>query len=413
MSTENNVTPIEEVQETKENHQTSEKNNETASDKSVNKANNTDKSKSKKYISLKNLLENEDFMRNNYPEHIPTGFDGLDSLLGGGLPTGLTVLGAISSLGKSTLSLQIAQNIASNIENQGRKVIYFSLEMTGHAIILKALQRKAFENLINNPKSDYVLPDDYELYLKNSKDTISMEDLHSFFIKKSEEKRNKLQKVIEIVKKETENLFVVERSLDNDTFSGEKIKEYIHKFIKDNEDIKKPVVFIDYLQILSSESKKPISEKQVIDENIQALWRLANDKDNPLPVVVLSALNREAYNKSISFASFKESGGIEYTADVVLGMQFSALHGQINNKDFNADFEKTKDPRDVEIVVLKQRYGKTGTDVFTRFDFYPKFNCFIEKEVNIDKSNDKEKKPKQTKSSKKQLSMPHRTNPKN
>ena len=47
------------------------------------------------------------------------------------------------------------------------------------------------------------------------------------------------------------------------------------------------------------------------------------------------------------------------------------------------------------------------------FDFYPKFNCFIEKEVNIDKSNDKEKTPKQTKSSKKQLSMPHRTNPKN
>ncbi|MBO5440949.1 MAG: hypothetical protein J6A09_00075, partial [Alphaproteobacteria bacterium] len=63
---------------------------------------------------LKNFSLNfsDNYIKNNYPEHIPTGFSELDKLLGGGLAPGLIVLGAISSLGKSTFSLQVAQNIA-------------------------------------------------------------------------------------------------------------------------------------------------------------------------------------------------------------------------------------------------------------------------------------------------------------
>ena len=53
-----------------------------------------------------------EYIKKNYPEHIKTGFDNLDKLLGGGLSPCLTVFGAISSLGKSTFALQMAQNLS-------------------------------------------------------------------------------------------------------------------------------------------------------------------------------------------------------------------------------------------------------------------------------------------------------------
>ncbi|MGN0649020.1 MAG: DnaB-like helicase C-terminal domain-containing protein [Oscillospiraceae bacterium] len=311
------------------------------------------------YKSLSALFD-EEFIINNKLEHVPTGFSELDGLLGGGLPVGLTVLGAISSLGKSTLALQMAQNISAS----GRAVLYFSLEMTDHAIVLKAVQRKAF--------------------LKSGMDksgvrdnAFSMADIMALLNNKNKDKsRSDLLKAsIEECAEETQLLFTVLRTAEGGTFTGKKICDYVMKFIETTQEI--PVVFVDYLQILSSESPKVFSDKQIVDENIQALWRLANGSVS-LPVLVISAINRDAYNKGISFGSFKESGSIEYSADVVLGMQFAALHGKLEDKKFNADEEKGKNPRRLEIVVLKQRYGKAGSDVFSLLDFYPTYNCFIE-----------------------------------
>ena len=47
---------------------------------------------------------------------IPTGIQKLDNIYGGGLPNGLTILGAITGLGKTTFALQLADNMAS-VEN--------------------------------------------------------------------------------------------------------------------------------------------------------------------------------------------------------------------------------------------------------------------------------------------------------
>jgi len=80
----------------------------------------------------------------------------------------------------------------------------------------------------------------------------------------------------------------------------------------------RPVVFVDYLQVL-----KPIdlrmTEKQHIDLTIVELKRLSRDLD--LPVIAVSSFNRANYKTDVAFEAFKESGAIEYTADVVLAMQ--------------------------------------------------------------------------------------------
>lgn len=71
------------------------------------------------------------------PAAIPTGFAKLDSLLGGGLFAGLYVLGASSSLGKTTLTCQIANQIAATEKD----VLIFSLEMARQEIIAKDISR--------------------------------------------------------------------------------------------------------------------------------------------------------------------------------------------------------------------------------------------------------------------------------
>jgi replicative DNA helicase len=71
-------------------------------------------------------------------------------------------------------------------------------------------------------------------------------------------------------------------------------------------------------------------------------------------------------------SSFKESGAIEYSSDVLIGMQLKGAG------DKNADLEelKKKTPREVELKILKNRNGRTGEVI--DFEFYSKYNDFEE-----------------------------------
>lgn len=104
------------------------------------------------YIDARNSLslENEsgaqclndfaEFVLKNKSGGISTGFENLDKLLDGGLYPGLYVIGANSSLGKTTLVLQIADSIAKS----GQGVLIFSLEMSRFELIAKTLSRMSF-----------------------------------------------------------------------------------------------------------------------------------------------------------------------------------------------------------------------------------------------------------------------------
>ena len=69
--------------------------------------------------------------------YIPTGFKGIDEALDGGLYEGLYIVGAISSLGKTTLVTQIADQVAK----QGHDVLIFSLEMARSELMAKSISR--------------------------------------------------------------------------------------------------------------------------------------------------------------------------------------------------------------------------------------------------------------------------------
>ena len=68
--------------------------------------------------------------------------------------------------------------------------------------------------------------------------------------------------------------------------------------------------------------------------------------------------------------AFKESGAIEYSSDVLIGLQLKGA----GEPDFNVDEAKSADVRDIELVILKNRSGKTGVKL--DYKFYAKFNFF-------------------------------------
>ena len=75
---------------------------------------------------------------------IPTGFKKLDSVLDGGLYEGLYIVGAISSLGKTTLITQITDQIAQS----GTDVLIFSLEMARSELIAKSISRHTLQSVL-------------------------------------------------------------------------------------------------------------------------------------------------------------------------------------------------------------------------------------------------------------------------
>ena len=77
---------------------------------------------------------------------ISTGFDTLDKTLDGGLYEGLYIFGAISSLGKTTLILQIMDQIARS----GQDVLLFSLEMARSEIMAKSISRTTLQLVLES-----------------------------------------------------------------------------------------------------------------------------------------------------------------------------------------------------------------------------------------------------------------------
>ena len=133
-----------------------------------------------------------------------------------------------------------------------------------------------------------------------------------------------------------------------------------------------PLVIVDYLQILAPANERA-TDKQNTDKAVMELKRIS--RDFKTPVIGISSFNRDNYNNAVSMQAFKESGAIEYSSDILIGLQLKGA-GQ---KDFDATEAKSKNPREIELVILKNRNGKTGDKV--PFQFYPMFNYFVENDT--------------------------------
>lgn len=274
-----------------------------------------------------------------------TGFANLDKEAGGLYP-GLYVLAAISSLGKTSFALQIADQIAA----AGTDVIFFSLEQSRLELVSKSLARLTYQT---NPAHAVTA-------LKIRQGYIFDETLDAI-----EDYKAAIQDRLSIVE-------------GNFSCNVSYIREYTRQYMQRTGT--KPVIFIDYLQILQGEGDRRQSSKELIDSTITELKRISRELD--ITVFVISSLNRMNYLTPVSFEALKESGSIEYSADVIYGLQLRCINqdnpfgkeGKLKEKREKIRDAKAANPREIELLCLKNRYGISSFSCY--FDYFPANDLF-------------------------------------
>ncbi len=271
-----------------------------------------------------------------------TGFKNLDELTGGLYP-GLYVIGAISSLGKTTFVHQMGDQLAA----MGDHVLFFSLEQNRLEMVTKSLSRITARN--NKEKAVSAIK-------------IRAGKLTPEVIAAAEE-YNKI----------ASRVSVIECNFDTNIYS---IINYTKAYMEAYKV--KPVVIVDYLQIIPPTDPRQ-SDKEKVDSIVRGLKKLQSEND--LVVFVISSINRTNYLTPIDFESFKESGGIEYTADVVWGLQLQILNDELFNSEKKIKEKREKVrvakkaiPRKIELVCLKNRYGVSSYSCGFKYD--PRFDLF-------------------------------------
>ena len=239
---------------------------------------------------------------------VPTGFTELDKLLGGLQKSDLIVLAARPSMGKTSLALDIARNVAV-MANQS--VGLFSLEMSKDQLADRLLASLANINLWNF-RNGKLNKDDYSR-IQHAMGSLSeaplfIDDAGSVNILQIRAMARRLQ---------------ASKGLS--------------------------LIVIDYLQLMDPMNKFQSAVQQVT-ENSRALKMLA--KELNVPVLVLSQLSRavEARVPQIPrLADLRESGAIEQDADVVIMIY---REDKYNENSLNKNIAK--------ILIEKHRNGPTG-----------------------------------------------------
>lgn len=271
-----------------------------------------------------------------------TGFSGLDRLLDGGLYSGLYVLGAISSLGKTSLALQIADCIAAHDGD----VLYFSLEQSRFELMAKSLSRVSAQ------------------LDAGRKNAFTARQMMTGRYRDSRVRQQLLEDVRQSYASGAECLFLREGVAD---IGAQEIRRAVAEHVEQGR--RAPTVIVDYLQILRPADPRA-TDKQNTDRAVVELKRLSRDFD--IPVLAISSFNRENYRAAVSMEAFKESGAVEYSSDVLLGLQLQGA----GEKGFDSDRAKSKEPRQLELVMLKNRNGIPFAKLPLRY--YAKFNLFEE-----------------------------------
>lgn len=283
-----------------------------------------------------------------------TEFPKLNEVIGG-LRTGLYVVGAASSLGKTTFVQEIADNVAS----QGEHVLFFSLEMSKKELIAKSLVRTMGE---------------VKRVMKTPGEITYTRDLLNGNIKDYDI----FTQAIGLYGNVAKNLFIYEGMFDMNVYV---IRQEIEKHIRLHN--RKPLVIVDYLQILEPLNDR-LTEKQATDKNITELKRITRDLD--IALIAISSFNRDGYNKEASFSSFKESGSIEYGSDVVIALELEKIKelevdkstGKVKGDQIEA-LNKAKGSlvRDINLKILKNRFGKAFEEI--QYSYITTMNKFVEK----------------------------------
>ena len=258
---------------------------------------------------------------------VPTGFMDFDHMTSGLQPGNFIIIAARPSMGKTTLVLNMAQNIA--IEHK-RPVAIFSLEMPAQDIVMRMLSAEShidFGRLRTGKFSE-----DYWRPLTEAAGRLSEAP---------------------ILINDNRGLTVQSLRAEGRRLKGE------HNQLA--------VIIIDYLQLLRGTGRYN-SREQEISEISRALKVLAWELN--VPIIACSQLSREVErrpNKQPQLSDLRESGAIEQDADLVAFLY---------REDYY-EGEEAGDRVEAYLLIKKQRNGPIGDIVL----------YFTKKQMRFDNPN--------------------------
>lgn len=261
-----------------------------------------------------------DLLSRGLAPKLPINLKDLDDILWGLHKKDLVIIAGRPSEGKTSLSLQIAWEIA----NQGKIVYFISLEMNKESLLER-------------------------LFCQQFK--VRNEDLRRGNL--TDEIKGNLSTFKNIIEAEEMKLLIT----DGIGYIYKDLKTLIEEF-NPNPD----VVILDYIQMVSVMGR--YSSYEALTEYIRAFKEMANVHN--FVGILLSQINRAPLgrtDKRPTMGDLKGTGTLEEAADVLM-----TLYWPYRNND-----EESSDPNLFEINILKQRHGATGK-VF--LNFYPQYSLF-------------------------------------
>ncbi|MES1158277.1 MAG: replicative DNA helicase [Terricaulis silvestris] len=272
---------------------------------------------------------------------LATNFEDLDRMLGGLHGSDLIILAGRPSMGKTALATNMAFNIArnrlnaqrsgdyENELNKGGVVAFFSLEMSAEQLATRLLSDAAgiesdrirrgkihkheYEKLADEAANLQALP-------------LHIDETGAIAISQLQARARRLQRV---------------SGLD--------------------------LIVVDYLQLITSSSRRGDGRVQEVSEITQGLKALA--KDLKVPVIALSQLSRQVENrddKRPQLSDLRESGSIEQDADVVLFVYRESYYlertepREATEEHFAWQRQMDEVRNQAEVIIGKQRHGPIG-----------------------------------------------------
>ena len=275
-----------------------------------------------------------------------TGFEALDRRTTGFNAGDLIIIAARPAMGKTALVLNMA---LKNVE-QGKGVIFFSLEMPAEQLMLRMLAAKTSIPLQNLRKGD--LDDQQWSNLSGAFDDLN-----------------------------TKKLFVD----DGGSININQLRARVRKLAQ-NESNNIRLVIIDYLQLMQGTGNK--DRHQEVSDISRGLKMLA--REMKIPIIALSQLNRGLENrpdKRPMLSDLRESGAIEQDADIIMFVYRDDVYKERDEarkekeaKDKGEDYKSkfiNKPEEEAEVIIGKQRNGPIGT---VKLNFQKALTRFVDKE---------------------------------
>lgn len=258
---------------------------------------------------------NERITNRSVPFGIPTGFETLDDLFGGGFPDEYAFISARPSIGKTALALQIANKFSLK-----RKVLFVEFEMTEYSIMERTVMN---ESRLDGKK------------------------LRSGFMTEAE--YGALNNCFSRLYDNKNMVFAFPRERNIDSLTSLIRAQVISQQIG--------AVFIDQMSFLSVDGFRAKWESQAeISKRLQNL-----QKELKIPFVVLAQQNREAEGKDGGIGTVAGTDGIAQDADIVMILE------RQRQKDASEFLIPTK------LKVEKNRNFACGT---VYLNFFPRYAMF-------------------------------------